>query len=49
MICESGTGEKILDILLLGEVDAIRHGRDLKTKKVIKNLSLRRIFTKSMN
>ena len=41
MICESSTGEKILDILLLGEVDAIRHGRDLKTKKVMKRTEIR--------
>ena len=41
VICESGTGEKILDILLLGEVDAVRRGRDLKTKKVMKRKEIR--------
>ena len=41
VICESGTGEKILDILLLGEVDAVRRGRDLKTKKVMKRTKIR--------
>ena len=41
VICESGTGEKILDILLLGEVDAVRRGRDLKTKKVMKRTEIR--------
>jgi len=41
VICETGTGEKILNILLLGEVDAIRCGRDLKTKKVVKRTEIR--------
>jgi len=41
VICETGTGEKILNILLLGEVDAIRRGRDLKTKKVMKRKEIR--------
>jgi hypothetical protein len=36
MISESSTREEILNILLLGEVDAIRCGRDLKTKEVMK-------------
>jgi hypothetical protein len=36
VIGESSTREEILNILLLGEVDAIRCGRDLKTKKVMK-------------
>jgi hypothetical protein len=34
-------GEKILNILLLGEVDALRSGRDLKTKKVMKRTKIR--------
>ena len=41
MIYESGTGEKVLDILIMGEVDAIRRGRDLKTKKVMKRTEIR--------
>jgi len=41
VICERDTGEKILNILLLGEVDAIRRGRDLKTKKVMKRKEIR--------
>ena len=41
LICESGTGEKVLDILIMGEVDAIRRGRDLKTKKVMKRTNIR--------
>jgi hypothetical protein len=36
VIGESSTREEILNILLLREVDAIRCGRDLKTKKVMK-------------
>ncbi|KAG2540833.1 hypothetical protein PVAP13_9NG584114 [Panicum virgatum] len=41
VICESGTREKILNILLLGEVDALRRGRDLKAKKVMKRTKIR--------
>jgi hypothetical protein len=36
MVGESSTRDKILDILFLGEVDAIRRGRDLKTKEIMK-------------
>ncbi|RLN36400.1 hypothetical protein C2845_PM03G16960 [Panicum miliaceum] len=41
LICESGTREKIMNILLLGQVDAIRRGRDLKTKKVMERTEIR--------
>ena len=40
LICESGTRKKILNILLLGEVDASRCGRDLKTKKVMESTKI---------
>jgi hypothetical protein len=42
--------EKILNVLLLGEVDAIRHGRDLETKEVTKRTQIRHqeIFTKTL-
>ena len=29
--------EKILNVLILGEIDAITHGRDLETKEVTKS------------
>jgi len=38
LISESSTREKILNVLLLGEVDAIRHGRNLETKEVMKRI-----------
>jgi hypothetical protein len=41
LICESSMIEKILNVLLLGEVDAIRRGRDLETKKVTKRTKVR--------
>ena len=40
LICESGTRKKILNILLLGEVDASRCGRDLKTNKVMESTKI---------
>ena len=41
LICESGTRKKILNILLLREIDASRRGRDLKTKKVMERTKIR--------
>ena len=38
---ESGTREKIMNVLLLGEVNAIRHGRDLEIKEVTKRIQIR--------
>jgi hypothetical protein len=40
MVGESSTRDKILDILFLGEVDAIRRGRDLKTKEKTMRVSV---------
>jgi hypothetical protein len=50
LICESSTREKILNVLLLGELDAIRRGRDLETKKVTKRTLVRHqeFFTKTL-
>ena len=36
VISESSTREKILNVLLLGEVDSIKHGRNFETKEVMK-------------
>ena len=41
LICESGTRKKILNILLLREIDANRRGKDLKTKKVMERTKIR--------
>ena len=38
---ESGTREKIMNVLLLGEVNAIRHGRDLEIKEVTKRIQIK--------
>ena len=44
VIGESSTREKILNVLLLGEVDAIRRGRNLETKEVTKRTQMRLRF-----
>ena len=41
VIGESSTREKILNVLLLGEVDAIRRGRNFDFKKVTKSSQIR--------
>ena len=41
VIGESSTREKILNVLLLGEVDAIRRGRNFETKEVTKRTQIR--------
>jgi len=41
VIGESSTREKILNVLLLGEVDAIRRGRNLETKESTKRTQMR--------
>ena len=41
VIGESSMREKILNVLLLGEVDAIRRGRNIKTKEVTKRTQIR--------
>ena len=40
MIGESSKREEILNILLLREINAIRRGRDLKTKEVMKGAEI---------